>query len=301
MNKKIAARPPAPMADANLQLAIQRHREGRLNEAEALYRKILAQTPDQPQVLHGLGLLAQLRGDHAAALDFMVRARRQLPVDPMLHNAIGQVQLALGQASEAVTNFREALVLKADFFEAHCNLANAYFRLGNFSGCSACLNEAIVLRPELAVLHYNLGESLVFQGRPDEAITSYRRALELKPDYIDVLNDLGITLYELGRLEEAILCYRRALELKPDDANILNNLGKALIDIGRVEEAIGSLRMAISLNPDFDSANVNLSDAYLKHGNHAEALELIAKDTGFIRFNSKSGFKLILEMADATN
>jgi len=57
-----------------LQLALQHHQAGRLEEAEALYRQVLAVEPQQFDALQLLGLLASQAGHHAAAIELMARA-----------------------------------------------------------------------------------------------------------------------------------------------------------------------------------------------------------------------------------
>ena len=42
--------------------AVGQHRAGRLEQAEALYRQVLAQTPDHPDALNLLGVLRAQRG-----------------------------------------------------------------------------------------------------------------------------------------------------------------------------------------------------------------------------------------------
>ncbi len=60
-------KPSASLAAAILQ-AVQLHQGGRLAEAEAIYRRILARHPRHPDALHLLGLIAQQSGDSMAAL-----------------------------------------------------------------------------------------------------------------------------------------------------------------------------------------------------------------------------------------
>jgi hypothetical protein len=47
-------------------LACQHHQAGRLEEAERLYRQVLAQQPGHAQAMHGLGLLASQAASAAA-------------------------------------------------------------------------------------------------------------------------------------------------------------------------------------------------------------------------------------------
>ena len=53
---------PDPLA-----AAIRHHQDGRVKEAEALYRQVLAEQPDNPEALHLLGVLLLQRGEARAA------------------------------------------------------------------------------------------------------------------------------------------------------------------------------------------------------------------------------------------
>lgn len=56
----------SPMTQANLRRAIATghslRRSGRMREAEGLYRQVLRAAPDDPEVLHGLGLVLGVTG-----------------------------------------------------------------------------------------------------------------------------------------------------------------------------------------------------------------------------------------------
>ncbi len=56
--------------DLILRQALKLHDEGRLDEAERLYRQILETAPDHPVVLNLLGLVAQSKGLHEQAVSF---------------------------------------------------------------------------------------------------------------------------------------------------------------------------------------------------------------------------------------
>lgn len=282
----------------SLATAFQLHRAGRLNEAGKLYRAVLAHAPDQPDALHGLGLLAYQAGDHAAAWELMTRASRRQP-NPALYNNMGLVRLAQEQPFEATACFHAALALRPNYLEALEGLATAYGRCGHLAEACAALEQAVALQPDLPSLHRRLGDALTLQGQAERAVASYRRALALQPEDVDLLNELGIALFDHGLPDEATASYRRALELAPDDAGVLNNLGIALMDRGCLEEAIDSLQTALALKPDSTEAHCNLGKALLRQGNHAAGLEMIRAATGVIRFGPGRDPGLIVETANA--
>ena len=51
-----------------MQAAVDHHRNGRLQDAERLYRQVLLAHPDQPDALHLLGSIASQVGQPEAAV-----------------------------------------------------------------------------------------------------------------------------------------------------------------------------------------------------------------------------------------
>jgi len=108
-----------------LALAREHHQAGRLAEAEALYKKILAIRPHHAQGTHLLGVLAHQagRGDVAIAL-----MRSSIALDggvPAFHGNLGNVLLQRGEPDAAADSFRRAIALAPDQPEFHLRLAQA--------------------------------------------------------------------------------------------------------------------------------------------------------------------------------
>ena len=55
-------------------LALQHHKAGQLQAAELIYRQILAIEPNQPDVLHLLGVIAHQNRRYEAAIDLIQSA-----------------------------------------------------------------------------------------------------------------------------------------------------------------------------------------------------------------------------------
>ena len=205
-------------------LALQHHQAGRLADAEALYRQILAAQPSHPEAQHLLGLLAYQVGRHEAAAECIRQAILLDPTNPMAYSDLGVACYALGRLDEAVAAYRRALELKPDYAEAVINLGAALAGLGQLDEAVATYRQALALSPSSADAHTNLGIALKNRGELDEAIAAFHRALELKPGCPEALNNLGNALKDRGELAEAIAAYRRALQLKPDYVSAHSNL-----------------------------------------------------------------------------
>jgi tetratricopeptide (TPR) repeat protein len=225
---------PAPTLATLFADALRHHQSGRLNEAEGLYRQILAGDPRHADSLHLLGLIAYQVRRYDLAVELIGKA---IAIDP-------------GQAV------------------FHFNLAIAFQAEGRPDDAAAGYRRAIGLNPDYLEAHANLGGILKDQGNLNDAALNYRRVVDLQPANAEAQNILGGALHQLGRLEEAAACYRQALGVKPDHALAHNNLGLVLQDQGRVEDAIAEYRVAACLAPD-PAIRWNLALAQLQNGEYA--------------------------------
>ncbi len=223
-------------AAAMLQAAVSRHRAGALDEAAALYARLLAVNPNDANALHLSGVVAHQRGDHRAALPAI---RRAIAIDPRQHafyNALGVVLLALKRPDDAAKAFQRALQLAPDFAEAHNNLGNALQAKGQPGAACEAYDRAIVIRPTYAEAHSNRSVALRALGRLREAEEAARAAIGHNPRYASAFANLGLILQDQARYEEALACTEAALAMAPDHAEAHCNRAVQLLQLGRFSE-----------------------------------------------------------------
>src|SRR5579871_683207 len=113
-----------------LQLGLERHQAGRLAEAEACYRQVLALHPEHPEALHLLGLIAHQAGQHGPAVALIRQAIARDRSNAGYYSDLGAVLKQLGHLEDAATALREAIRIKPDLVEAHSNLGAVLRELG---------------------------------------------------------------------------------------------------------------------------------------------------------------------------
>ncbi|HEY3898203.1 MAG TPA: tetratricopeptide repeat protein [Chthoniobacter sp.] len=225
--------PVIPVQTA-FRLAVQHQTAGRLAEAEAIYRQILAVEPN-----------------HAAA-----------------YSNLGEAYRVTNRFAEAVDVFQRAIHLNPNLAEAHYNLGLALVGLERKDEALAEFRQALKIKPNYAEAHNNLGNVLKEQDRPEEAEAAFRRTLEIKPDYAPAHNNLGNLLGDEGQFESAMAEYQRALELDPTYVEACNNLGRTLVELRRFDEARVALARALALRPNYPVAKFNAAFLALLHGDY---------------------------------
>ncbi len=266
-----------PAAESLFSEAVELHQAGRITEAEALYRQVLAIEPEHADSLNLLGVAAIQSGAGEMAIAWFSRAVAANPRADSYHSNLGSALAGAGRLPEAITCFSRALDLRPDSAEAQNNLGNGLLDQGDPDAALPYLRRATALRPDYPEAQHNLGIALAKLRQPDDAVACYRHALALRPDYPDALTNLGQTLWGLGVREEAAVCFRRALELRPASPDALNNLGICLREEGRLEDAAAHFRRAAALRPGYVEALASLAGTLGELGQFEAAAEAYAQ------------------------
>ena len=236
--KGAASSPAASKTSTLFAAAVEKHRQGRLGEAEALYGRVLALEPRHADALHRLGLIAYQVGAAAVAIDFIDRALGVDDRNSAFHTHRGLALAAAGRLDEASSACRTAVSLNPRSVEGYANLALILMQAGQFEAAEDAARRTVALAPPLADGHAILGDALQALGRTREAIVSYARAVELAPDHADAHAGLAGALRAIGDLDGATASLRKADALTPDHPGVLNNLALTLQAQGDVQGAI---------------------------------------------------------------
>ncbi len=248
----------------DLAAALRHHRAGRLDEAEKIYRRIIDEQPEQPEILHLLGGIAYQKGDPNTALAFYDRAGAASmgPQSDTLAFNRGNALKVLGRREEAIAAFQAATEAAPENPAAFYNLGLLYQQGQCFEEAESAYRRAIEVRHDYVAAWNNLGALYHEQGRHDDAESALHQALGHDPDFGDALFNLARLVREQGRVGEAEALLRRYLDQNSDQDQAHRLLGDLLMAQGRTELAIDSYRAAIDLDRNFFDAHVNLGAAY---------------------------------------
>ena len=201
-------------------------RTGKLADAHALYRSVLAARPDHREALKACALVAFRldAADEAAAL--LQRAVALESEDAGAHNDLGNVLQATGRVDAAIGAYRRAVERDPERAEAHLNLGQALRAKGDLDGAAEALGRAAALRPDHAGTLLRIGLVRHAQGDLDGAEDSFRRAFAMESENAEACFALGNVLYAQGRLDEAIATYGQAAALREDILDASFEVGK---------------------------------------------------------------------------
>ncbi|WP_295956212.1 tetratricopeptide repeat protein, partial [Rhodoferax sp.] len=299
-------RPPsadATTVDGLLVQAIAAHRALDFGEAEAAYRAVLQDEPEQADAHHNLGVLlavqllrplealphfeAALNADAERSqfwfsyIDGLVRcqhfelARQVLPLAQGLSMAMVN---ALTERMPRLADEPAPIAITAPVPEpsqAEKQALVDFFQQKNYEHGEAHARAMVQRYPSSGFAWKALGTMLQPQGKKEEALEAKKHAVQLLPDDIEGLCNLGRAHFELGQIAESIAVFRATLVVKPDYAEAQNNLGLSLNAHGQIQEAHECFQRAIALKPDFAEAYNNLSGIFNARGQLDEAIDAL--------------------------
>lgn len=235
---------------AHLNLGVVYLRQGRHDEAIAVYQNVIKMKPDYTRAYNNLGAVYATLGRHAEAAAVYEQA---LAVDPKFAEARYHLALAReaqGRLDEAIAAYEGAVAGLPDMAPAALGLGRAYVAAGRHAEAVEPLKRAVARDPQLAEAHYLLGVAYGALGRSGEAIEAYRVAVGIMPTYADAYNNLGIEYRKQGQLAEAVAAYRRAVGLNREFAAAYNNLGAAYAAQQKYAEAVQAWQDAVRYQPN---------------------------------------------------
>ncbi|HXE51517.1 MAG TPA: tetratricopeptide repeat protein [Tepidisphaeraceae bacterium] len=259
-----------------MEVAVAHHQAGRLREAEALYRQILASDPNNAHAMHLLGVLGHQVGRSAEGAQLIQRAIAQDPQPDYFVN-LGAVLLAMNRVDDAIEAYNQAIARQGDAAEAWGNLGGALVQKGRLQEAIAACRKALEINPKLGDAYNNLGNAHRMAGQTDAALEAYRNAVRAQDEDPHGHNNLGNLLREMGRGPEAIVELRRAIAIQPDFLEAHNNLAAALQETGDWAAAATEYRRALELRPDYVEAMVNYGTLLSQQSRIDQAIELFRR------------------------
>ena len=157
------------------------YKEGQIEEAEKICRKVVQKNPSNVEALRLLGIMSA----------------------------------GLGREGDAERFFRKALKIAPDFTGVIVDLGQLMSEEGRFEEAIDCYKQAIKMEPENPRHYDHLGWVFEPAALTYDAIEAHQKAIELNPRLASAWLGLGHGLKTVGRLEEAIEAYHQCYKLKP--------------------------------------------------------------------------------------
>jgi tetratricopeptide (TPR) repeat protein len=206
-------------------------------EAAQLYNEVLKQYPDNLDALVNLLYMAQFpnQSTPAEAEDLYRRAKAVSPQLPHVYMYHGTALASQGKFDAAASEIERAITLKPDDAEAHSWLADLRERQNRPAQAIEQYRAALAAQPSFRPARLELGKILLTLGRDREAIPVLLPALQTEDAYTPVvMTFLGYAYLRTGDRENArqYLNQAHTRALKSGPANLLAQIEQGLRQAG---------------------------------------------------------------------
>jgi protein O-GlcNAc transferase len=288
---------PLPSSSAQTQVsslldqARAQEKFGAYPAAEQLYRRALAISPDDPEILKRLGIVEQTELKFDESIEHFRRALARDPQYPQVDFFMGVSYFGKHDFSTAMRNFQQELTTERPNPRCRDYLALALRSSGRIDEAIAQLDQAVAENPkdadayyELARMHTNaslqaieklkgldqdsfqlhalMGETYAGERQYADAISEYKAALAKRPDAPGIHFSIGVAYWVQHEWESAEPEFLRAFEESPDDPLTNLYLGDIAVHEQQFAEACRYLRVAEKGQPKMAQVHLLLGECY---------------------------------------
>lgn len=220
-----------------LKSGLELHKQGRIDAAEASFRKVLKMDANN---LFALKLLVEMLSDS-------------------------------GRLAEAKTYLQKIIALDKFDVEARLKYARLLIKAGNFAESTPLLRDTTKIAPHSDQAYYLLAASLSEQLHHAEAVDMCTIALGFSEANPDILFLRAKAFAQLGDHQTAMLDYDHAIGTGNPTAAIYLRRGISHSKLGKMAEAANDFVEALALNPNSYEANLLLGECLVSLKLHRRA------------------------------
>jgi tetratricopeptide (TPR) repeat protein len=263
---------PEPYAQLGLLEARQEH----YKEAVPLYRKALALNPNVPGLRLDLGLALFKSGDLKGAIPEFTALMRRAPKDSAEAQRytilLGMSHYGLAQYAEAVPYLKQAAARDAQSLPLRLALAHSCLWSKQFQCVMDVYHEILRLNAESAEADMLAGEALDEMKDNEGSTRMFRAAVAANPKEPNVHFGLGYLLWTQKQYPEAAKEFQAELANDPAHAQATLYLGDTDLQLNKPEEARPLLEKAVKLDPKLWLGNLDLGIIDSDAGRNEDAL-----------------------------
>jgi tetratricopeptide (TPR) repeat protein len=207
---------------------------------------------------------------------------RGIPSNARVHSHLADALEKTHKSDEAIAEYRKALDLEPQLYEAKFGLGTALAHQNRFAEALPYF-QSLVTHDQTAKIPVErdrktedllgLGNTLLRLGRGPEAVEAFSRAVDLNPRLVEAQYNLGLLFMATNRRSEAAEHLEKAIAADPSYVPAQNGLAAVLASEGKYSAAVVHFRKAVELDPKNVLARANLGRTLSRLGQHAAAIE----------------------------
>jgi tetratricopeptide (TPR) repeat protein len=228
-------------------------------------------------------------GELQEALDELDVLLADQPERPDLIAKQADILSMLGNTSDAIAQYQQALRICPDFLEATIKLGTNYLRMHAEQLAAQQFNSAVEINDKIVEAYMGLAAAQKLAGRTEEALNTLSLACAIQPNSSFLFTETAKLILkaaleanllagpEDGRSMEQIVmsAHQRHLEQSPQNPDLHYRLGILFMNTGQLQQAADCFSAALEINPTFGRAATKLAVCLFETGHKEEALELV--------------------------
>ena len=206
-------------------------------------------------------------GQYKKAESVLVESSTINPAHLPTIKALGEAYTRDERYSEAIEQYRKALVINENDLDLWVRLAALYLRVGENDKAIDTYRDGLRLSPDHLGLKMGLAQALVWSHLYEDAEKLFKEVLwqgfnQTSPVNHLALKGLAQTYTLQGNLTNAINTLDRAIELYPNEAELHKERGTLLAWQKHFKKALASLERAVTIAPDYVEAYRSMGYVY---------------------------------------
>ncbi len=199
-------------------------------------------------------------GDFQEAEALLKAALAQTPNNILLRHNLAELYRNHGNAPQAETMFASIISERADFIPSYRSLI---LLLEAALTKNLTAEQYRNTTANLSLCQNNMGNAFAMANQWNEAKAAYRRAIFYNERNANAYSNLANLLLQEWLLTEAEWMVKRAIAIRHDFAEAWLTLGSILNEQGRIGEVDACFEQSLIINPNLDTAQKNVATSNL--------------------------------------
>ncbi|XP_026727390.1 transmembrane and TPR repeat-containing protein 4-like [Trichoplusia ni] len=193
------------------------------------------------------------------------------PLNAKVHYNVAKAADANHQVTWALAEYKEAIRLYPEYYQAMNNLANILKNQKQFGEAEFFFRSAVKLKRDFPAAWMNLGILLANTNRFEESEQAYKTAISYRRKYPDCFYNLGNLYLEMNKTEEAIDSWFQAINENPKHILAWTNVMALMDNTGQIDRALKVIPKVLTELPEAPSINFAIANMYGKINRYEEA------------------------------
>jgi tetratricopeptide (TPR) repeat protein len=220
-----------------IEQAMDDHKKGNWEQAENAYKEIIAEEPENADVMYLLAVLQrsqQKLEESLISIDKAIQTNKEAPAFLQLK---GSILARLGRGDEAVVVLNKAIEKNPNLYQAQVSLGHLYYLKGDKNKAEKHFSSALKVDEEQIEAHVNLARLWIDEGKIEKAIGTLKKIEEKHPEQGSIKMLIADAFLESGGYSVAEDYYKKVLAMHPENDLAGLYLGIARIKTGDSESA----------------------------------------------------------------